>query len=316
MDYREKDRISQCRQNMMAMSTEEPHDFPLLSANCGKYRTMALMLRMASNNRHLLQFVQKLSAAEEDEGLPYWRKYMDELLRMPTAAEQDNLQQIQFYEQIVKYCGDEKRVKIAKAETSPGKTKDEKKRDLVTCMVDWIYDQSRREISPGMRRSMFLHLKSLQEKAFTSWFETYRAMEDDCCPIQIQDYCTEADFSDEDGEIRKIKDYFEEKKKLKYQSLKNTPLYVLCTAGMLCAGGAFFLHPFLLSGSAVCAVAAGVSRMRFRFQKQEIDCSIRKQEDSALRILGGLFTEYHQIKKQYREYDALSGQIMDIMKGE
>lgn len=305
--YREEQVIGVIRQKMQNLMQTEAYELPLLATYCKDYSTIVKMLNLAKNNSNILEFILKVVHVPVAEKNTYLKEYLNELLEKPNSVEIATYNEIEYNETIIRMGGD---VKAAKEVFDREIERRESELNIISSMIGWIYDMGNEDINGQMRLNMFTLLKRLEEKAADSYFQMYRNMYRDVHPVQILDYASEADFSNESGEIQKAESFYEEQQRQEMDAVKNTSAYIAFGVGALCGAAAFFTDLLLLTGLGIgVCVGAGLLAAN-SFKKKNIALRIQKSKTDVTDILHKLFGEYGDMKKLYRELDGVSEKIV------
>lgn len=300
--YREEQVIGVIRQRMQNLMQTEAYELPLLATYCKDYSTIVKMLNLAKNNSNILEFILKVVHVPVAEKNTYLKEYLNELLEKPNSVEIAT-----YNETIIRMGGD---VKAAKEVFDREIERRESELNIISSMIGWIYDMGNEDINGQMRLNMFTLLKRLEEKAADSYFQMYRNMYRDVHPVQILDYASEADFSNESGEIQKAESFYEEQQRQEMDAVKNTSAYIAFGVGALCGAAAFFTDLLLLTGLGIgVCVGAGLLAAN-SFKKKNIALRIQKSKTDVTDILHKLFGEYGDMTKLYRELDGVSEKIV------
>lgn len=306
--YREEDIVSFIRYHMQNLMKSETYELPMMAKYCGDYGNIAKMLNLASNNYNILEFILKIINVPVADRNTYLKEYLNELLAKPNEAEIETYNEIEYNELVIRMGGDVEGAKVKFAEELEHRESDF---NIISTIIDWIYDFTNEEISGQMRLNMFTLVKTLQEKAAESYFGNYRSMFRTIHPVSILDYSTEADFADESGEVSKVENHYQDQQKQELATVKNLLAYIAFGVGAACGVAAFFVDLLLLAGLGIgAAVGAGIL-ISNRFKRKNIVLRIQKQKENVLDILHKLFLENEKMKELYRGFDDVSVRITE-----
>ncbi len=306
--YREADIVSFIRYHMQNLMKAQSYEFPLMAKYCGDYGNIEKMLNLAGNNYNILEFILKIINVPVADRNTYLKEYLNELLAKPNEMEIETYNEIEYNELVIRMGGDVEGAKIKFAEEMERRESDF---NIISTIIDWIYDFTNEEISGQMRLNMFTLVKTLQEKAAESYFNGYRSMYRTVHPVSILDYSTEADFADESGEVSKVESHYQDQQKQELATVKNLWAYIALGAGAACGIAACFVHLLLLAGLGIgAAVGAGIL-LSNRFKRKNIVLKIQKQKDNVLDILHKLLLENERMKELYRGFDDVSARITE-----
>ena len=226
----------------------------------------------------------------------------------PNQVEKETYDQIEYNELIIKFHGDTEK---AKKEFENLKEKRESELDIVSKLLEWTYDFSLESVNGQMRLNMFTLIKDIQEKAVNKYFEIYRKMYKSMYSIEIGEYATNLNFTEEAKEVNKVEEFYKEKQKEEVSKIKNIFSYITIGLGAAISVAAFFVHLSLLVVG--CAfVIGGVCNILFK--KRKVKNIIRLNQDKkriTLEILHKLINEFNVFQENYRQFDSISKKIID-----
>ncbi len=306
--YSEGDVVGLILGKMLSLMNTEAYDFPLLANYCKDYGNIVKMLNLSRNNYNILEFILRVVHVPVTEKNTYLKEYLNELLAKPNAVEIETYNEIEYNELIIRLGGE---VEAAKASFDQELLRREAELNIVSSMIRWIYDFGNEDVNGQMRLNMFTLVKSLQEKAAASYFDLYRSMVTEVHPVQILDFSTDMNFSEEAGEVSKAEHFYQEQQSREISAVKNAPAYIALGIGAACGVAAFFTHLLLLVGFGI-GVCVGISILAANnFKKKNIILKIQKQKAVVLDILHKLFDEYGRMKELYLEFDDVTGKIKE-----
>lgn len=306
--YSEEEVVGLIRNRMLALMRASSYDLPALAKYCKDYSTISSMLNLAGNNYNILEFILRVVNVPVAERNTYLKEYLNELLAKPNDVEEDTYDEIEYNELIIRLSGD-----VDQAKEIFDKEMLRRKSDfnIISSMVKWIYDFGNDDINGQMRLNMFTLVKTLQEKAAESYFANYRAMFRQVHPVQILDYATDVDFTQETGEIGKVESFYQGQQAQELAEIKNLWAFVAIGVGIACGVAAPFVHLLLFAGLGIgLAVGIGIL-ISNRFRRRNIVLRIQKQKENVLEILRRLFADFDKMKTLYKEYDGISEKILE-----
>lgn len=306
--YSEDGIVSFIRHHMQNLMKTGTYDLPLMTKYCSDYGNIARMLNLAGNNYNILEFILKIVNVPLAERNTYLKEYLNELLAMPNDVEIETYNEIEYNELVIRMGGD---VEGAKAKFAEELERRESEFDIISTIIDWVYDFGNEDINGQMRLNMFTLVKTLQEKAAESYFTNYRSMFKTVHPINILDYSADADFANESNEVSKAENYYNDKEKKELSEVKNLFAYVAFGAGAACGAAAFFVNLLFLSGLGIgAAIGAGILIFN-HFKRKNIILKIQRQKATVLDILHKLLAENEKMKELYKGYDDVSVRIVE-----
>ena len=266
------------------------------------------MLDLANNNFNILEFILKIVNVPVAERNTYLKEYLNDLLAKPNNVEIETYNEIEYNELVIKMGGD---VDGAKETFARELERREADFDIISTIIRWVYDFSNEDVNGQMRLNMFTLIKTLQDKAATSYFENYRAMYTNIHPISIQDYSTDADFTNESKEISKVEEYYSDKQRQELSTVKDLGAYIAFGAGVACGVAAFFTSLFLLVGLGIGGIVGAGMLISNRFQRKNIVLKNQTQKENVLEILHKLYGDFNSMKELYQGFDAVSSRITE-----
>lgn len=305
--YNEADILSVIKYHMQSLMKAEAYELPFIAKYCGDYGNIIRMLNLASNNYNILEFILKIVNVPLAEKNTYLKEYLNELLAKPNSVEIDTYNEIEYNELIIKMGGD---VEGAKAKFEEELAHREEDLNIISAIIDWVYDFSNENVNGQMRLNMFTLIKTFQQEAADLYFSDYRAMFRTVHPISILDYSTDADLANESGEISKVEDFYQNKQREELATVKALPAYISLGAGIACGVAAFFVHLLLLVGAGIgLAIGTGVL-ISNKYKRKNISLKNQTQKENVLDILHRLAGEHSKMKELYTGFDDVSSNIL------
>lgn len=306
--YSEEDIVRFIRQKMTSLTRTEPYELPTFSKYCKDYSSIRRMLDLANNNYNILEFILRIVNVPVAERNTYLKEYLNELLAKPNDVEIETYNEIEYNELVIRLSGD---VESAKAQFSQRLEKRQADFNIIETIISWVYDFGNEDINGQMRLNMFTLVKTLQDKAASSYFESYRAMYKNVHPISIQDYSTDVDFTNEGGEVSKVEDYYHDKQNKALSTVKNLGAYIAFGAGVACGTVAFFTSLYLLMGFGIGAIVGAGILISNKYKRKNIVLQTQTQKERVLGILHKLYEEFVTMKELYKGYDDISARITE-----
>lgn len=306
--YSESDVVGIIQGKMLALMKAMPQELPALAKYCSDFGTIASMLNLAGNNYNILEFILRVVNVPVAERNTYLKEYLNELLAKPNEVEIETYDEIEYNELVIRLSGD---VEQARELYDREQLRRRSDFNIISSMVQWIYDFGNEDVNGQMRLNMFTLIKTLQEKAAEAYFAKYRSMYREVHPVQILDYQTDVDFTQEAGEFGKAEDFYQDQQKQELSAVKNTMAFVAFGLGIACGVAAPFVHLALFAGLGIgAAVGVGIL-ISNRYKRRNIMLRIQKQKENVLEILRRLFADFAKLRAIYQEYDGISTRIME-----
>lgn len=306
--YSEVDIINLIREKMLYLMETEVYDLPFMTKYCNDYRNISKMLNLASNNYNILEFILRIVNVPIEARNTYLKEYLNELLEKPNDMEIATYNEIEYNELVIRMSGD---VEGAKEKFKADLKHRESDLNIISTIIQWVYDFSNEDVNGQMRLNMFTLIKTLQEKALESYFNNYRSLYKDMYSVSILDYMTDCNFENEIEEQNKIQKYYSEQQRRELSMIKNWPAYIAFGVGAACGIAAFFDYLLLLGGLGIGVVIGSGVLLSNMFKRKNIILHMQKQKNNVLDILHNLFTEYGKMKELYKGFDDVSGRIVE-----
>ena len=304
--YSEEETISRIRQYIDRMQPSEQLEYSMLRKYCAEFDQMSAVMMQAKNNINILQFILQTVHVPAEERNTFLKGYIDELIAAPNQAEKDVYDEIAYNELVIRYEGE---VETAREVFAAEQEKRANDLDLISEMIDWIYEREAQDVNEQIRLNMFTLTKHLQERAVDTHAEDYRSRRKAAYHVTVGEYSAEVDFNREDEAYRNVADFFTERRDEARAAIKNWKAFVGIGVGAAAAVGAFFAGYWLF---AVALIGAGYgvgvllfNRSRIRQLDQKCEESIRATGD----ILQQLFSEFNQYQTELDEYDGYYDRI-------
>lgn len=306
--YSEEDVIGLICSKMTSLLKPESYDLPMLAKYCKDYSSMNKMANYANNNYNILEFIMKIKNVPIAERNTYLKEYLNDLLDKPNDVEIETYNEIEYNEFVIRLSGD---VEQAKEKFDAELLRRESELNIISSIIGWIYDFGNDDVNGQMRLNMFTLVKTLQEKAANLYFTKYRSMYKDIRPVQILDYSTDMNFTQEADENNKVESFYQEQQSAELATVKNISAYVAFGVAIACGVASPFLSWFLLVGTAIGTIGGVGVLVANNFKRKNIVLRIQKQKSNVLEILHRMFVEYGQFRDIYRERDAISERILE-----
>lgn len=306
--YSEEAAVEQIVGYFRRMKPSDPLEYGALRKYCSDFNDLTDIMMEASNNLNILEFILRTTNVPPTQKNTFLKGFIDELIEAPNQTEQDVYESIAYNQTIIDCDGE---IERAKEVYAAAKAKKERELDLVSEMIDWIYERNANEVNGQIRLNMFALTKDLQEKAVDAHVEGYRSRIKSEHPVTIGEYSTTVNFDREDEECRKIEAHFTAKRDEAMSTIKPTAAWVAFGISAAAAVSAVVWSWALLLVS-LCGVGFGAITLlsnKNQLKKLELDCTIQiKSTEDILRLL---FTEYRQYLTEFGEYDDYYHRIQD-----
>ncbi|MCL2108023.1 MAG: hypothetical protein FWH20_01580 [Oscillospiraceae bacterium] len=323
--YNEADIVAKIQQNYSRLQSQsqsyEQFDYALLSKHCKVYDDLSSNMATVKNNINILDFILKVVNVPVEQKNEFIKNYIDELISAPNQAEENVYSDIVFNELVIKLSGD---IEAAKSTFQSEQKRAKNQINLISEMINWIFERENQEIKGQMRLNMFTLTKELQCKAVNNYTEAYRSRKTTSLPITINDYSTIVNFENESEECKKLDNFYTEKMKSELKTIKNFKAYLSFIFAVLAIGGAIFaglywdsaeylqyLQYLLFVVAGICAISGFSVLMSNKSKRKQVAFNCKNDTKIATETLQKLFTEFNQYQTQFDEFDAYNDKILN-----
>jgi len=304
--YSEKSIIEKIRNNYEHMKPIEQIDYPLLRKYCVTFDELSENLLRVKNNINILEFILQTINVPIEQRNEFLKGYIDEIIAAPNQNEEAVYDEIKYNELVIKFEGD---VDAAKEQFEADKLHAKNDINLVTEMINWIFERDNPEIKGQIRLNMFTLTKNLQEKAILAYKEDYLSRKTTRVPVVINDYSATIDFTQEIDEIKKIENHYTEIKKSACSKINNWKAIISFGLAMLTLVGGFSLGYWLFSLTAVCSGFGVFVLLSNKSKRIQLELACKESIRATTDILQNLVLEFKQYQKQFNEYHAYNDLI-------
>lgn len=299
--YNEDDAVNMVRGYIKKYRTNDSLDYPLLNKYCKEMDFLKNLLMSAKSNIKILDFILKTVNVTSQEKNDFLGQFIDDLIAKTNKSEKEISNEIKYNELIISHKGN---IEPAKEEYDNWIKHNETEFSIVWEMIDFIYGKGSEEISPVIKKMMFVFTKKLNSEAVKRNVESYRNQFKNKLSIKINDYETVADLTNVPGECGKIEEYFKNKAKHLISLEKIWPCFIWFGIGALSTVGAIAMSsPALFVGTAF-GIAGGILKIVLTKKKKERiakDCEIASNSTKSL--FKQLSEEFSKYVAEYKEYD-------------
>lgn len=310
--YDEQAILDSIEHYLLRMKGDDPLKTTILKRCLTDYADMADIVVSAQNNINILQFIMDVSNVSELEKNTYLEQFINDEIAKPNNVEIDVYDEIEYNELVIS-CNDD--MQLTEAIYTERQEKRKKELNLISEMIDWIYNRNSDEsVNSQVRKNMYTLTGNLQRKAAEQYAEHYRSRQKDIHPAVLGDYSTEIDFNNREGEGQKITNHYETERDTQLSQIKLTLAIIGAIIG---AGGLaltiYLMNPMCLLISAVSAALVVYNIVSNNMQRKHINetcvLNIKNKND----IMDSLFTEYQEYKQLLTEYDGYFDKVLDMI---
>lgn len=300
--YSEEQVIDKINHYFDRMQPYDRIEYDALRKYCDEIDLLTSNLMQASNNINILDFILKTLNVPEEQKNTFIKTYIDEIIAAPNSVEEGVYDEIEYNEMIIRCEGD---VAAAKGNYEAEKQRREYSLNLITEMIDWIYEADAQDVNGQIRLNMFTLTKPLQEKAVDAHVDKYRKARKSDLAITIDDYSTVANMNNLDGEKTKIINHYNVKKEEELKTINGWLPWVGIGVGIAIAIVSVVVSVLpLLALTAICVIFGVVMLITNSNKAKNIALKNEQLANHAIGILSEMANEFVQYNKELNEYDA------------
>ena len=307
--YSDTDLINRIFHYLSRFIPNETISYTVLMKYCKERDYLISQMMLAKANVNILDFILKTVHITDAQRKDYLNSFIESIVKKPNSVELDVEDEIRYNELIIKNQGN---IEIAKQEFEKIKVHRENEFDIVTEMIDWIYCTHQDEdINPMVRANMFSVTKDLNQKGVDAHISAYRRRFKTNFDIQINDYSTNANLTDFEGEAGKLKEFSETKRSALLGAIKIWPSFLGFGAAALGVAGAIALSPALFVFTAGGAAFGAFYLLHCKSKQAHInrDCNNEYQLNEG--ILKSVVNDFNAYRQEYDGYDAYAQKIAE-----
>lgn len=305
--YSQDEMIQTIQDHLRRFTPNEYPDYPMMRKHCTDFKKFSSVLMQSKANIPILEFLREVIHVPPEQRNTFIKSFIDEIIASANSQEQAIYEEIAYNELIIKMEGD-----VDKAKDIFGKQKihDEKEINLVYEMIEWVYGADKDDVNGQSRLNMFVLTKDLQKEAIRRRIQHYREIDRQYAQVVINDYHSQVNFRDKQGEFLKINLYYSGVRDEKLAAIKDWPAYVGFAVGGVATVATFFTAPAMLMVTA-CGVGYGAIKLllnksgRKHAQTQyEENCRLTEQ------VIDTMYKEHSLLEEEYASYDAYEAEIL------
>ena len=306
--YSEETIISNIRYYFDRMQPTDQLKYTMLRKCCAEFDLLTSVMMQAKNNINILEFILKTVNVPAEEKNTFIKGYIDEIIAAPNQTEKDVYDEIAYNELVIRLEGDVEAAKRLFAAEQERKAND---LDLISEMIEWIYERDSQDVNGQIKLSMFTLTKLLQEKAVESHAANYRSQFKSEYQVSIGEYSTVVNFKREDEEYKKINSYYSAKRDESLATVKNWPAFVGFGVGAAALVGCFFVGFWLLILTLGGAVFGLVTLLSNNSKKKQIERTCSESVKMTSEMMQSVFRDFKQYQNELAEYDSYYDRIID-----
>ena len=304
--YSRDEMVQKIQGHLRRFIPNEYPDYPMLRKYCKDFKKFSSVLMQAKANIPILEFLREVIHVPLEQRNTFIKSFIDEIIASANSQEKAVYEEIAYNELIIQMEGD---VDKAKEIFGQQKIHDEKEMNLVYEMIEWVYGADKDDVNGQSRLNMFVLTKDLQQEAIQGHIQNYHAVDRQHAQVEINDYQSQVDFSDKQGEIVKIDHYYSGVRDAKLATIKDWPAYIGFAVGAVATVATFFTAPAMLM---VTAGGVGYGAVKLLMNKSGRKHAQMQYEESCRlteQVIDVMYTEHARLEEEYASYDAYEAEI-------
>lgn len=299
--YSEQDMISKICRYLKAMSTHDLLKYPVLNKYCTESGLYSEILSSAKNNVNILEFVRKVIHISSIEKKNRINSFIDDVIRRSNSSETDVRNEIYHNKLIIKHGGEKE---AADKEYDEWIKHNVNQLNIISEMIEWIYNPGDTDINSAEKQRIFILTSNLSKKAVDKNIQEYRESMRNQADIEIGEYKTNADLTNESAEHQKIDEYFTQKAVALRSQQKIWPSFVWFGAAVLGGVGAILLSMPALFVVTVVGIIGGIGHILItNKRKKNISRDCMRESQNAKEIFSRMSGEFKQYIEEYKSFD-------------
>lgn len=314
--------------------------YPKLTQYVNEKQLLASVLSKAKNNQKILDFMEELNKVHLNEKNHYLNKYIDELISVPSEAEQKIIDEIHYNEQIIATMEPLKKVdddnifksddfrKMAKENYQKRITHDTNKLNVMGEIINWVYVNKNNDVNSLTQWNLFALTKKYTKEAYSNYHNQYKNMLPNSFHIVINDYQSTSDLISVEREINNKNRFIKNKTQRLLKTVKNGGAITSIVMGGLAGIAAIVCLLLSLIGKnldnsvvtllkfiSVVGLVALVGLLLIGLikllvtnprRRKNIHEKMEKESANLEMILHDLFNEMSEYRTEYQEADKIS----------
>lgn len=282
----------------------------VLMKYCTERDYLAYELMLAKSNIHILDFILKTLNITDKEKKDYISEFIEEKVKKPNKAEISVEDEIKYNELIIKHQGE---IENAKAEFEEIKSHRESELSLISEMIDWVYKgEQEAEVNPMVKCNMMSIINDLNRKSIVQHVNGYRNNFKSTLQIKMDDYETNANLRDENGECAKLGQFMQTKKASLLSTVKTWISIIGFVIAIAAIAGAIATEMYALFAFAGIGIIFGVVYILMcSAKKKRIISSCDIEYQTKEKILKSIIADFNSYVAEFNEYDSYATKIFD-----
>lgn len=319
--------------------------YPKLSQYIVEKQVLASVLSKAKNNQKILSFMEELNKVHLNERNIYLSKYIDELISIPSEAEQKIIDEIHYNEEIIATMEPLKKLddntifksndfrKLAKDNFERKITHDESKLNVINEIINWVYVNKNNEINSLTRWNLFSLTRPYTKEAYIAYKNSYQNSYPRILHISSNDFQISTSFNNLQYDLKQKDTFIENKKERLLKTVRNGgPITSICFGGVFLiasivlfvlslamvsdnggpsVGTIFKIIAFPVLAVGIFLLVSGLVRLLIKNPKRRNAIKENMEKESARldEIIREMYKEMASYRVEYQEADKISQYI-------
>ena len=290
--------------------TKQSFDCPAIRKYSDAYEYLTETLSLAQNNENILDWISSVANPRTSERNAYLKHYMDILIATPNEIEKSTYDEMLRNDLIIEKYGRKDEAEIAFSEEMSRRARDI---NLIVEMTNTIHDETNVEVNAQMRKNMFVILKEFERNGYVSYLNNYRSRNRSVFNVKIQDYSTEADFRDLQGENKKIDRFYDTWLTNQLSNIKDTASFIMFGCGVAAFIASFFIKQIVLGAFVLVLLGliGGIKMLVNKSTRSHLADTANVNSTSTKDIMRQIVNEYSNVITLIKKYDDINESILD-----
>ncbi len=291
------------------MLVREPLKYPVLSKYCKESALYAQILCAVKNNSNILEFIRKTVHLTSEERNNRLNQFIDDVIRRSNTNEVDVRNEIYHNELIIKHMGEKEN---ADKEYEEWLEHNRTELDIISEMVEWVYNPGDTDINAAEKQRMFVSTSNLTQKAVDYNVQEYRSMFRSHADIQIEEYESHAELTNEAQEHQRIDEYYDAKARTLMAQQKIWPCFLWFGGGVVFGVLAVVFGIYALFVGTGVGILGGVGHILLTNRKKKnIRKNCEREAVGVKEIFSRMSAEFRQYVEEFNYYDKYYGEIKE-----
>lgn len=282
-----------------------PYD--LVAKHCTWASDVQQSLALARTNISIAQFLADAVNVDESVRNEFLKYYMDKVIGVPCATEEEVYDEINLNELIIKYEGDTAR---AHEEFDNYKVTQDSEFNILSEMVHWVYEAGEStEVNEQMRTNMLKLTKELQLEAFYGFRSQYQQKFSPVGTVVVDNVSMQGDVRAPDELYAQADAQYSAMAVAEKGTIKPWIAIVALVVGIGIIVGGIFVHPALCAVGGIGIIYGAIQLFLNERKKKDIDASYGRRKEEMRQSLYALSDQWKKLEEEMNARDADFHQI-------